>query len=136
MRYLFIFLWINLVNLNLSMAQNLTPAQIVQKQFDAYNQRNLEAFLEPYADNVQVFMFPNKLVYDGKKEMKVRYKESFANTSGLHATLISRSILGNTVIDNEYIVSHKNKVPTELLVIYKIKNQKIVAMYWLPKEEY
>lgn len=118
----------------LSIAQDLTPAQIVQKQFDAYNQRNLKAFLEPYADSIKIFKFPDKLLYSGKKQMREKYKDSFANTPDLHSTLINRTILGNTVIDNEYIVTDRNKPATELLVIYKIKNQKIVEIYWLRKE--
>lgn len=134
MKYFIIFFWVSITYTN-TIAQNLTPAQIVQKQFDAYNQRNLEKFLEPYADSIKIFRFPNQLVYQGKQQMRERYKEAFVNSPALHSTLIDRVILGNTVIDNEYIIGKPSKPATELLVIYKIKNQKIVEMYWLFKED-
>lgn len=121
--------------IHISFSQNLTPAQIVQKQVDAYNQRSLEVFLESYSDSIKIFKFPNKLLFSGKAQMRERYKKSFESTPELHSTLINRTILGNIVIDNEYIVTSKDKPATELLVIYKIKNQKIIEMYWLRKED-
>ena len=114
--------------------QELTPAQIAQKQMDAYNQRDVEAFLSMYSDNIKVFNFPNELLFEGKEKMRERYNNSFNNTPDLHSTLISRSILENTVIDQEYIIIDKNQPAIEMIVIYKIQDQHIVEMYWIRKE--
>lgn len=67
--------------------------------------------------------------------MRTRYAKSLANTPDLHSTLINRTILGNTVIDNEYIIVDKNKPAIKMLVIYIVENQKIVEMYWIRKKD-
>ncbi len=40
---------------------------IVQRQVDAYNKRDLEAFLDSYADDAEAFNFPARLMGSGKK---------------------------------------------------------------------
>ena len=41
------------------------PEKLVQQQLIAYNARNIEAFLEPYSDEVELYMFPNQLLGKG-----------------------------------------------------------------------
>jgi predicted amidohydrolase YtcJ len=38
-----------------------TAEQLVQQQLNAYNAHDLDAFLEPYADNVELYDFPANL---------------------------------------------------------------------------
>lgn len=128
----FIFL---LFTWQIGFTQDLTPAQIVQKQMDAYNQRDVEAFVAMYSADIKVYNFPDELVFEGKEKMRERYSNSFSSTPDLHSTLISRSILGNTVIDQEYIIVDNTKPAIEMIVIYKIQGQEIIEMYWLRKEE-
>ena len=112
-------------------AQQLLPVQLVQKQLDAYNQRDIEAFLEPYSDTVKVFNFPNELVFEGKTKMRKSYKKMFENTPDLHCTLINRTSLKNTVIDKEYVIFDKKNPALEVIAVYKIKNEKIVEVYFI-----
>lgn len=115
-------------------AQTLTPAQLAQKQLDAYNQRNLEAFLEPYAEDVKIYNFPNELTLEGKEKMREGYGQMFENTTDLHCTLMDRMVLENTVIDREYVIFNKNQAPVEVIAIYKIKDEKIAEVYFIRKE--
>lgn len=50
-----------------------TPLALVQRQLNAYNARNLEAFLEPYSDDVELYQFPDKLISKGKEDMRKGY---------------------------------------------------------------
>lgn len=115
-------------------AQSLTSAQLAQKQLDAYNQRNLEAFLEPYAEDVKIYNFPDELVTEGKEKMREGYGQMFENTTDLHCTLMNRMVLENTVIDREYVIFDKNQSPVEVIAIYKIKDEKIAEVYFIRKE--
>src|SRR6185312_11711188 len=43
-----------------------TPEMLAQQQLNAYNAHDLDAFLAPYADDVEIYTFPNKLDTKGK----------------------------------------------------------------------
>jgi hypothetical protein len=55
-----------------------TPVALVQRQLNAYNAGNIDAFLEPYSDDVEIFDFPNKPTLKGKEAMRKQYAELFA----------------------------------------------------------
>ena len=106
-----------------------SPRFVVQKQLDAYNNRDIEAFVETYADDVKVYDFPNQLRYQGKKELKRRYAAFFANTPDLNCTILKRIENGNKVIDEELVTINGRKVNG--VAIYEVKNGKIVAVTFL-----
>lgn len=81
----------------------ITPELLVQQQLNAYNARNIEAFLEPYSDDVEIYTFPNTLISKGKDEMRKSYTQMFAKMSNLHCELKGRIIQGNIVIDRESV---------------------------------
>lgn len=111
-----------------------TPAQLAQLQLDAYNNQDIEAFLSPYADTVKIYNFPNQLSMQGKEAMRERYGKMFQNTSDLHCTLTGRTVLGNTVIDKEYVIFNKNRPASEVIAIYKIADSKIIEVYFIRKD--
>jgi hypothetical protein len=108
-----------------------TPTDLAQAQLDAYNQRDLEAFLLPYADSVAVYTFPNQLQYRGKAQMRQVYGEMFQNLPDLHCSLVNRMVVGNTVIDQESVVFRKGEKPLHAIAVYKIKDGKIAEVYFL-----
>lgn len=108
-----------------------TAADLAQAQLDAYNQRDLEAFLLPYADSVAVYTFPNQLQYRGKAEMRKVYGQMFQNLPDLHCTLVNRMVQGNTVIDQESVVFRKGEKPLQAIAIYKVKAGKIAEVYFV-----
>ena len=107
----------------------------VQKQLDAYNARDIDAFLAPYSDSVKVYNHPNRLIMSGKDEMRQRYASMFDSTPDLHCTLINRMVLGNIVIDQEYVITVKNGPAIQLMAMYKIKEDKIEEVYFIRPDE-
>jgi hypothetical protein len=107
-----------------------TPLALVQRQLNAYNARNMDAFLEPYADDVELYMFPNKLVTKGKKNMRKEYDEMFKNLVNLHCEIKERIIQGNIIIDQES-VSGFGATKLEATAIYHIENNKITKVYFI-----
>jgi hypothetical protein len=113
-------------------AQEKSEAEkLAQEQLDAYNNRDIDAFLKPYSDTVAVYMFPNQFLYKGKERMRSEYAGMFKNTPDLHCTLKNRIVVGNTVIDEESVLFNKNKPPFHAAAIYTIAGGKIVAVHFI-----
>lgn len=107
-----------------------TPELLVQQQLNAYNLRNLEAFLEPYADDVELYGFPNQLEAKGKDAMRKSYGPMFSQLKELHCEVTERIIQGNTVIDHES-VSGFGKDKLKAVAIYVIEKGKIAKVYFI-----
>ncbi len=121
--------------ISLGLAQGMTPAQLAQQQLDGYNQHNLDLFLAPYADSVIIYQFPNQVIYQGKEQMRETYGKMFESNKDLFCTLMNRMIMGNTVMDHEYVVFDKNEPAIEVIAMYKIRQQKIVEVYFIRNNE-
>ncbi|MBQ0787745.1 MAG: amidohydrolase family protein [Oceanihabitans sp.] len=106
-----------------------TPADLAQRQLNAYNFRNIDAFLEPYAEDVEVYMYPDKLLYTGKETMKKQYANMFDTMPNLHCELKERIVQGSVVIDKE-LVQFGTKI-LEAVAIYHIENNKIKKVYFI-----
>lgn len=105
------------------------PADLAQRQLNAYNFRNIDGFLEPYAEDVEVYAYPDKLLYKGRQTMREKYAGMFENTPNLHCELRERIVQGNVVIDKER-VQFGDKI-LEAVAIYHIENNKIKKVYFI-----
>ncbi|MEO6348933.1 MAG: amidohydrolase family protein [Aquaticitalea sp.] len=108
-----------------------TPEDLAQRQLNAYNYRNIDAFLEPYAENVEIYDFPDKIKFKGKESMRAGYAQKFENFPNLHCELVNRIVLGNTVVDQERVQFGKQIV--EAIAIYHIENGKIKKVFFIEK---
>ncbi|MCD8502422.1 MAG: nuclear transport factor 2 family protein [Bacillaceae bacterium] len=82
------------------MQQQALPAQ---KQLEAYNNRDLEAFLACYSEDCVVEDAEGKVLMANKEEMRTRYKELFEQSPDLHCRLVSRIVVGDYVLDEENV---------------------------------
>ncbi len=105
------------------------PTDLVQRQLNAYNLRNIDAFLKSYADDVEVYNYPNKLLFKGKEKMQKSYSHLFKDTPNLHSELVERIFKGNIVIDKVQ-VQIKDKL-SEVVAIYHLENNKIKKVYFI-----
>jgi imidazolonepropionase-like amidohydrolase len=106
-----------------------TPEELAEQQLLAYNAHNLEAFLAPYAEDVEVYSFPNKLEFRGKETMRKAYG-FIERTPGLYCRLQSRIVQGNRVIDHEEVWGFGKK-PVYAIAIYEIEGGKIRKVYFM-----
>lgn len=105
-----------------------TPEVLAQQQLNAYNAHDLEAFLAPYADDVELFMFPNTAAEKGKESMRKSYG-FITTTPGLHCKLLNRIVQGNMVIDHEEVYGFGPK-PVYAIAMYIIEKGKIQKVYF------
>lgn len=108
-----------------------SPAQLAQQQLNAYNCGDVEAFLAPYSEEVELFNFPEEAIGKGKEGMRASYGRMFRNAPDLHCELVQRDVLGNTVIDHERITGLPGLKPFEAVAIYKVEDGKIAKVYFL-----
>lgn len=108
---------------------NDTPEMLAQRQLNAYNFRDIEAFLEPYAEDVEIYTYPDKLEYKGKQTMRRQYEGMFQKLPNLHCELKGRIVQGNVVIDKERVQFGKDFV--EAVAIYHIENGKIKKVFFV-----
>jgi hypothetical protein len=109
-----------------------SPEMLAQRQLNGYNARNLEAFLEPYSDSVELYNFPNERFAKGKEAMRQIYGEMFQRTPDLHCELVHRMVLGKTVIDQERVTGFGERV-VEAIAIYEVEEAKIARVYFVRK---
>ena len=108
----------------------LTPEDLVQQQVNGYNAGDIEAFMAPYSDSLEIYNFPNTLQQKGKKNIAEGYKKMFANVPNLHCEILNRTVHGNTVIDKERITGLPDGKIMEALAIYEIEYGKIQRVYF------
>ena len=107
-----------------------TPEAIVDAQLEAYNRRDVEAFLAFYSDDAVLLRHPDKVTQTGKAEMRARYQRSFANKNA-RAEIVKRIVFGRFVIDHERITAPPAKGEIVAVAIYEIRDGKIVRVTFL-----
>lgn len=102
---------------------SLPPATLIQQQLDAYNAKNVEAWLACYAPNAQQYTLHGELLAQGHEDMRKRISTRFTEVD-LHARLLNRTVMANIVIDLELITRNfpEGKGSIEMLCIYEIVN--------------
>jgi uncharacterized protein (TIGR02246 family) len=95
----------------------------VERQLQAYNARDLEAFLAAYADDCVIVDAAGTPLMQGKEAMRERYGRLFADSPQLHSTLRSRVRVGSHVFDEEHVTGmNLAGMPPELhaMVVHRI----------------
>ncbi|MDN5283919.1 MAG: steroid delta-isomerase [Mucilaginibacter sp.] len=113
-------------------AKIFTPEEIIQKQLEAYNARDIDAFMLNWANDALYFLHPSTLLASGAAEIRERHLIRFEEPN-LFGRLISRTILNNTVVDIE-IVSRtfpEGAGYIEAVCIYEVENNKIAKAWFI-----
>lgn len=108
-----------------SLAQ--TPREVIQTQLDTYNAKDIDGFLRIFAEDAVAYNYGENLPFiKGKSNFRKVYANLFASSPNLHSEVISRQVIGNTVIDYEYITGREGNVqPLLLVAIYVVEEGKI-----------
>ena len=98
-----------------------SPEAVVQRQLDAYNARDLDAWLATHAADATQYEHPATLLARGHADIRARMQARFGEPN-LHARLISRSVMGKLVVDHEVVTRNFAAGPgtVELVCIYSV----------------
>jgi hypothetical protein len=112
----------------------MSAADVVQRQVEAYNDRDLERFVSNYSDNVAVFRMPSS---EPSLSGKVQFAEFYAtqrfNLPGLRADILNRIVLGNKVIDHERVWGIR-AAPIEVAAVYEVVGERIERVWFFSPE--
>jgi hypothetical protein len=99
------------------------PTAVVQRQLDAYNAKDVAAWLGTYAPDAEQYNLHGERLARGHDEMKTRILARFEEPN-LHARLLSRTSLGNVVVDAEEITRNfpEGCGTIEMLCVYEVIN--------------
>lgn len=104
---------------------------IVHRQLEAYNARDIEAFMAEWDTDAFHYQFPDTLLARGSTEIRARHVARFKE-AGLHGRLISRASVDNLVVDHEVVSRMFREGPGEVdvIAIYEIKADKIAKAWF------
>jgi hypothetical protein len=104
-----------------------TAEQLIQQQLEAYNNKDISAWLACYHPDAVQLDFHGTVLARGHDEMQQRISQRFAEAD-LHAQLLKRIVMGDWVIDHELIQRNfpEGRGQVELLCSYQVKQGLIV----------
>lgn len=100
-----------------------SPEAVVQRQLDAYNARDIDAFVVTFAEDVEVYNSRGELTMKGRQQLRNGYETMFKNTPNLHCNIEKRIVINNKVIDEERVIAGDRKI--HAVAIYEVVDGKI-----------
>lgn len=108
----------------------MSPETPVQRQLDAYNARDLQAFLANYTEDVRVFRPPApEPIMSGKPALAAHHANNRFNLPALHAKLVNRIVIGNRVIDHEHVTGI-DAGTIEVAAVYEVTDGLISSVWF------
>jgi hypothetical protein len=112
----------------------MAAVDVVQRQVEAYNARDLDRFVSTYSETIAIFRMPStEPVISGKIELAKFYSTQRFNLPGLRAEIVNRIVLGNKVIDHERVWGVRDG-PMEIAAVYEVAGELIERVWFFPPE--
>jgi len=117
------------------MQKNPNPSaveQVIQKQLDAYNAHDIEAFMAMWAEDSLYFEHPATLLAEGAEAIRARHIARFQETN-LFARLNQRMVLGNKVVDQETVTRTfpEGTGTIDVIVTYEVLDGKVAKAWYI-----
>lgn len=105
--------------------------QAASQQLAAYNERDIEAFLSCYTDDVELCdLISGEAFCKGIFEMRAIYGAMFNRCPDLHCKLVKRIICGNIAIDEEHVTGQVPGKITHATAIYEVNDAGLIKKAW------
>ena len=103
----------------------------VHQQLIAYNSRDIDAFMQWWADDCEYYEFPSRLIARGTDEIRERHLVRFKEPN-LFGRLIHRAVIGNVVFDYERVTRTfpEGAGEVDVFAIYEVTNGKIAKAWF------
>jgi hypothetical protein len=110
----------------------VNPVDVVQRQLETYNRRDLEGFCELFAEDAQIFDLGATVpTFTGKEAIRTRYRELFDRSPTLHSSVLNRTALGRVVVDLEHITGRNGSPGVfAVLAIFEVDAGKIQRVHF------
>ncbi|NTJ44692.1 SnoaL-like domain-containing protein [Agrobacterium larrymoorei] len=103
----------------------------VQKQLEAYNARDIDAFMPWWAEDCEYYAFPDTLLAANAAEIRARHVERFKEPD-LQGKLLKRIVVDDVVIDYETVTRTfpQGIGEIDVICIYVIAESKIAKAWF------
>lgn len=109
------------------------PEAVVQRQLQAYNARDIDAFLATYSDDAELQTLGQNPDVRGLDAMRRQYAALFAANPKLHCTITRRIVQGRYVIDHEHLTGIDGlEAGIDAIAIYEVHRGKIRRVWFIP----
>ncbi len=106
----------------------LSPVDLIQAQFDAYNAQDLDAYCAFFADDVIVADYNSAVTVEGIAAYRAKYLQVFADFPQNKAELLNRMAVGDFVVDHERVVRSPGGTTFEVICIYTLAAGKVARV--------
>ena len=107
------------------------PEAVVQRQLNAYNMGDIDAFMETYHKDIKIYNFPDQLLFNDWDAMRSLYAKQFTDNPRLHCEIVNRIVEGSKVIDQEKVTGLKDGGTIRATAIYTVDKGKIIEVRFL-----
>jgi hypothetical protein len=100
-------------------------------QLEAYNARDIDAFMLWWADHCEYYAFPSTSLASGVAAIRERHVERFKEPD-LSGKLLTRIVVGNMVVDQETVQRNfpEGRGEVDVICIYEIEVGKIIKAWF------
>jgi len=113
-----------------------TPEEAAQEQLEAYNARDLDAFLRLYAEDVVLMRLPgDEVMARGHEAMREIYGRLFEDSPDLCCRLLGRIVQGRFVVDHEAVAGVRGGDAVHAVAIYEVAGGLIRRVWFLKQAE-
>ena len=111
-----------------------TPEEVVFQAHNAYNTHDADAFIDAFAEDLEVYEHPNTLITTGRDTIAAQYGPMLRQATDLHSTLHYHTTIGNTVTAHETIYGLPGRDrPLRQVFLYRVTDGHIDRA-WLLQE--
>ena len=112
----------------------MSAVDVVQRQVEAYNNRDLNKFVSTYSETIAIFRMPfTEPSISGKGPLAEFYSTQRFNLPKLRAEIVNRIVLGDKVIDHERVWGVRD-TPIEVAAIYQVVGGLIERVWFFSPE--
>lgn len=106
------------------MSQSALPAEaVLQRQMEAYNRRDIDAFCAFFAPDAVTRLYENdEVLAEGIEALRELYGRRFRENPNLHLQVQTRMVLDNVVVDRELITGFDGGSTVEAIAIYEVRH--------------
>lgn len=114
----------------------MSPTDVVKAQLDAYNAKDIEAFMAMWAEDAEIYAHPSTLLARGHTEIRARHLIRFQEPH-LEAKLLHRMAVGNFVVDQERVTRDfpEGVGEIEVMAMYEVVDEKITKAWFVFGEQ-
>ena len=112
-------------------ASDITPEALVQKQVEAYNAHDLDAFVDCYGPSIDIRTMDGKVGPEkGVAALRKGYEDLFKRFPKLKVKILKRVCQGAFVIDQEQ-AEGMGPNPVTVTAIYEVSQGKIIHVWFI-----